>query len=318
MNPSRFPCYKMEEENAVFFYRWQLKPNFWNAKGDRLSTVRIWDRPTWNREQLNLPLLRQVLEKVAVDSISLEIVCQPQCSWSQLEDSLWLKFCETIQCCLPNLRILHLHSPQFFGDAKCKVLLEHLPTELTHLELAFTREDQPLTLHQFCTSFPKLEELKIVEYDMLSVAGSEILTESLRQLCQLKKVTLRSMTSENVEDVWRPVFAALRSNRHLEEVTITGVWHNYLAEAGEQEARKESVCWLTEETEALQFGPRLNQAKKKFLSGKSLTKGDFVRAIVSVRDRLDCLDYLLSGVDPNLYAQQAVRDENELLITSRK
>ena len=54
--------------------------------------------------------------------------------------------------------------------------------------------------------------------------------------------------------------------------------------------------------DAIQYGPLLNEAKRQCLSTDSVTVDDFVAALIMVRDRIDCLDYLLSQTDPNLYA----------------
>ena len=65
------------------------------------------------------------------------------------------------------------------------------------------------------------------------------------------------------------------------------------------------VCDL----DAMQFGPRLNEAKRSCLpSGfdRPVTIEQFVGAIVAVRDRVDCLDYFFCQVDPNLYATSAL------------
>ena len=297
----------MTEDSVVFFFRHQLKPDFWyNGDGDghkrRIGTVRIWDRITWNRHPLNLSTLESVLEgSVMVDSTCLEIVCdETQSPWKAMPDSIWNRFCELLQRHLPNIKRLHLHYPHALGDSKCKVLLKHLPSHLTHLELAFVKGDLPETLQALGGTFPSLEELKMAEYDELTVNGGKQLASSLRQLTKLQKISLRNFSSENVKDVARPIFDAIRCRSHLKEVSISGLWHNYIGSG------REPVYWLAEEVDALQFGPRLNQVQQEFLSKESLSLPDFVNALISVRDRVDCLDHIISKVDPNLYAKQAI------------
>ena len=112
----------------------------------------------------------------------------------------------------------------------------------------------------------------------------------LTAMPNLTSLVLKNLGVSQGGESWQPAFDLISRNHTFTEVIIT--------DAG-LEANKD-------QTEALQYGPRLHAAKQQYLKQPKVTTEDFVEALVSVRDRVDCLDRLLSTTDPSLFARPAV------------
>lgn len=123
--------------------------------------------------------------------------------------------------------------------------------------------------------------------------------DTLQQLQCLRTLKLSNLTGDNSSQAWAPVLDAIRRNPLLEDVFVTGRYYDIV------NGETEILYWGADKLEPLQFGPRLNKAKQQFLSKVTISAKDFVDALISVRDSVDCLDHLLSQTDPNLYAHQA-------------
>ena len=122
----------------------------------------------------------------------------------------------------------------------------------------------------------------------------------LASLPNLRKITLWSLPDVSYKGGWERLVAAFQSREQLEEANIFQGNTSY----GDRVVTPMSE----EELDAIQFRPRLNDATANFASGGRFPESleEFVNAVVSVRDREDCLDYFFSSVDPNLFAPSAI------------
>lgn len=286
------------EEDCVFF--------FYNLNGECV----IRDFPSRGSETpLTLSSLEAALQQTCIQKApptQLTICCLKTNTWKPLDnDVIWPRFCQIIANTLPYLKICFVDHPHRFGDEKLRTLLEHLPPQIEELVLWILNGEIPLSMKQIGVSLPQLEVLEICglhSSDCASIAESaRVLAGTLRNLPRLRSVQLEQLTAENARRVWRPVFDVIQQNPLLETVTIGHPFYDI-----DESGKVEVLDWGSEDLDPLQFGPRLNKAKQMFLSTESLSLEDFVQALISVRDRIDCLDYLISQTDPNLYAWQAL------------
>ena len=167
----------------------------------------------------------------------------------------------------------------------------------------------PLKLHQlgsWLDSLVSIDVEKAIHARRISSTRGESesicsfncsLAQTLQQLTNLRKLHLKHLIL-GAQEHRKPLVDEISRSAHLLEVKSENLFGwpepNTTATLGHEELQK------------LQFGPRLNQAKKEFMSGKTITTSDLVNALISVRDRVDCLDHLLSEVDPTLYAVPAI------------
>lgn len=175
-------------------------------------------------------------------------------------------------------------------------LFHRLPSQLTGLKMyIFDHEVAPILLHRILAFFPNLEELIISfcvsKSDEIPTEARNNLANSIASLPSLKQIQLYFGLSQAHRSDWGTVVQAVRSKPILETVIFN--------DSGKATS--------PEDREAMQFGPRLHKARRGHdVRDPPKTLSEFVEAITAVRDRVDCLDYFFSQVDPNLYAPVAI------------
>jgi len=242
----------------------------------------------------------------------LEISCESRHTWKKLNTGHWERFCRTIQECLPCIRALHISYAMHLSDHQWACLFKHMPSQVSKL-LIQNVGDLPLTFRQIGISLPRLQHVTMAgppitgkdsyRLHTVTLTSCHILATSLEQLTLLRKVYLDMVLTESKE-CWGPVLKTIGKNPNLEEVMFNEGWR-----------RRNDGILMTSVTdrrvlEDLQFGPRLQEAKRLHLSlpaaGDSkharFTLEQLVEALISVRDRIDCLDYLIREMDPSLFA----------------
>ncbi|CAB9520420.1 expressed unknown protein [Seminavis robusta] len=313
---------------AVFYFRYE----------DSEDTVYLYDDSFWDdaqeghdtadEEPLTVSQVQSQLLSIVHPPISrLHVTCEQPNTWKALnETSTWREFCQAIQQCLPHVTRLEVEQPHNLSDAQCVALFRHLaPNSLTHLTMNVIGGNLPGMFRQIGRSFPQLQELILMgnadwemdedgfEYhSVMDDTNGQCLGDSLHCLSKLKKVSIAQFVTCNPQVFWEPVWSAIRSNPNLQVVQFRGGYHFCEDQDGEAYSFEE---FPVEEDilNDLQYGPRLNQAERDCLrmdetekEASSFSLQQWVEALISVRDRVDCLDYFLSTTDPNLYAWSAI------------
>jgi hypothetical protein len=265
----------MTDTDGLFYFRYN--------GGNR--TIYLQDSSYWGsdsnpppgEERLSLSELHQALRSsssLGVDG--LQIRCGGRFSpWSALDEPTWRDVCRLLQTHLPRVTSVQIVAPNSggLGDEKCRMLLQHLPRTLRRLKIGLVHGDLPLTFEQIGQSFRQLQELRLTggvfwepAYTPQRNGTGRILAQSIQQLSQLRVLELSDIVSMDGRMFWGPVFDVIRTTPSLEEFQ----GEKFFREVVHGELRK--VRW-----------------------GK-------VEALIAVRDRVDCLDHLLSNSDPGLFA----------------
>ena len=288
-----------------------------NYNGDERSNG---DESTGIKEEhLTLGQLRSKLEDLDAEHvIRLDICCESLNTWKRLTDDYWEQFCRTIQKCLPCLKTLNIEHTYYLSDHQWACLLLHMPAQLSTLTLSDIRIS-PLSFQQIGISLKMLQELVLVgDFSVFDPVVKclppdccQIIADSLEELTVLRRLTIGNMRTINPKESWAPVLKSIRKNARLEQVRFDPGW----TRENNNVVRYPLDPQVMED---LQFGPRLQQAKRQYLSGhpETLTIEQWVGALISVRDRIDCLDYLICEMDPHLFARQVLSSSNEARVRS--
>ena len=246
--------------------------------------------------------------------------------------AIWTPICRLIQECFPGLKsvLVDMNMEQKPGIQTWEILFEHLPTDLSKLAIALGTipirgSTETLPFLHIGSSFPHLLELTL-RYHLvcfgrsLSLESCKDLAQAVKALPLLKVLCVRHVPMENPEESSKHLVDVIRRKASLVRVDFDGGYKLLdPLQAREERLRGQDVDTMgylslrrhrldEESVEALQFGPRIQQAKLHLNQedARDSTIEQWVKAISSVRDRLDCLDYLFSSMDPTLYAPAAI------------
>lgn len=223
--------------------------------------------------------------------------------WSSSRDSvpvIWMQLCSFVRQASPELRAFGATFDPKIEDQEWALMLELLPRHLS--ELCITTENgNPVAYQQIGRCLPKLENLVVYHGDGCPLAvARKILPQVVCHLPVLKRLTLWNLPVTNQGISWKSLVCAIQSREDLEEVNV---FQGYTPQG-------RAINPLSdEELDAIQYCPRLNEAKRKHVPAGAVVPSrveDFVEMVLAVHDRIDCLHYFFLQVDPNLYANAAV------------
>ena len=244
---------------------------------------------------------------------------------------VWTAFCELLHEFYSDARSFSIACPLFHpviglpptlvsSDRRAATLLRHLPRQLRKLSIVpFSTGigdfDAPLMMRQIAVSFPQLEEV-VLKGEDISEGGSfacvslltfEELANALADL-PINRLTFSQLfMNDRLGECWDTLLAIAEAvGPRLESLTVDTLYHWNWGE-GVTGGFIDHQPNHPEVLHALQCYPRVNQAKQHhFPDGNTPTRKEWVEAIIAVRDRVDCLDYFLTHVDPHIYAEDAI------------
>lgn len=212
---------------------------------------------------------------------------------------VWAQLCNFVQEVSPQIFAFSTTLSPQIDDKEWAALLQQLPSTLQELTIT-TERDTPLAYEQIGRSFPDLQSFLVHHGDGCPLfVPREKLPMVIGALPALRKITLWNLPEVSYQISWQQLVSSIQSRQDLEEANI---FQGYTPQG-------RAVNPLSdEELEAIQYRPRLNEAKQQLVADGNLPDSleEFVDTIIAVQDRVDCLDYLFSNVDPNLYAPAAV------------
>lgn len=241
---------------------------------------------------------------------TLVLYCFHKDAWDRFDGDSWQAFVTTLETNLPSINRLCVVGPNKLGDHKLAAILDCMPSSLTSLGLFGMEGELPMTFKQIGLSLRALQQISLVgayNEPFMTLGGGNVLAKALKALTNLKCIQLLQIGADNetkARTAWKPVFDAIRSNAELMDVSVDDLWWCETGPTGETT----KMQFPEEDMAPLQFGPRLNQAKQRYLSGEQpVSVDDLVNALISVHDSVDCLNHLLSQEsDPTTYAKQAI------------
>ena len=276
-------------------------------------------KPKWSLSKLQRVLLATSNGSCMSRQATTLVVDTLEGYWSFLEKEDWRQACQAWAQALPNVACLQIHHAEHLQDWKWAELLHHFPN-ITSLTFRCVG-----TMVETCQRIGELKQLECLALmDDRSARSSgrgispeccEALAKSLRKLRKLSKLTLANLIVQQVGPCWGPLLKAIRDIPTIAELDINGGWHQRpIAPFAGAPRICQGITLSANNMEKVQYGPRICEAKKKYLTKINPEDGsemepsleDWVNAIISVRDRMDCLHYLMSESDPNMFAVPAL------------
>jgi hypothetical protein len=253
--------------------------------------------------------------------------------WNVLPENEWTLFCSFLQT-LPDLylqiktRRKKALSASLLSQSKLFTLLEHAShAKRLHFGVLGNSHAQSFS---HLIKFESLQELVLedasIEGEALELSWRvwKVLAESLLP-ASLERVVLRNVAFVSVlwdpapQPCWLPLVQSLSRISTLQYVQFDHcqVYSKGIRERvnddGETEMTAdksplEPLCLPVELEQIMTFYPRLNQAGIGPLIDKRETSTimEWVEAMVLVRDRVDCLHFILSSMDPTVFARAAL------------
>ena len=225
-----------------------------------------------------------------------------------LKRNNWSAFCNIIMRATSSMGIqcvnLRIRDHEGFCDCQ-RQLLEHLPPDLLRLQCSRGFLDtRTVCKHAWVVPCLRLQKLRFQNIS----AEDDDLAGCLQGLPALHILALESVASSNYSK--KRFINTIRGNPNLREVSAKYLSWEY-GTTNDGEPIQINRPWAEEEYEALQFGPQINAARRlvgiKPIDDNNekyaVTLKDFVRLLAAVNDRVDCLHYLLSTMDPAICFQ---------------
>jgi len=323
----------------------------WNLAKLKYKLQRHENNNTSNHKDVSTPPPTPLSPPPTTTSLCIDAL---EGIWNVLSDQDWHCVCETLVQTLPNVTTLQLHHAEHLDDVKRKELLEHF-SRITKLQIKQVGGTMTETFRWIGTMH-NLSHLCIKEDGSarstsagLSPECCKVLAESLFKLPKLSSLTLENLILQDVSPCWTPILKSIRSIPTIADLSINGGWHQYSLLDGNNNNNNAmngnffgannmagpTICQRIQlsatNMEKLQYGPRICEAKDKYLNkqkrkmecnddnNKSEANEpilrDWVDAIISVRNRIDCIHYFMTQMDPNMFAipamEAAKAKENE-------
>ena len=282
----------------------------------------------WYRNENIANIARRIQDDDGLEAEILYFQCSgDDMDMALLSDDDWTLFCEAVATNLPNLRSLFITKSDYFlddskWDSKWEELLLSVPN-LKSLQISGIGRKRVKTMSAL-SSLQSLEELTMHKFHFTYWKTYDALARSLLSLPSLRRITLESVNFVRFLYVdiepdpdhvpppsERQLLTALNQMSNLEDARFHGLWNiyaEYYPTMDHMQARPEWPLNLEDEYR-LQFFPRLNKAGWKTLRERGLenaTVEEFVEVLIKVRDRFDCVHYLLSETDNDMWATAAI------------
>ena len=272
-------------------------------------------RSKWTSSATTIPenlesALQQFASQYTITSLMITVSAEYSDKGDFLVDTFWVDLGKTIQKCLPHLQRLFMFKRGRVADKHWVTVLQHMPQSLTTLSMFDADDRDESTVVKIGASLKQLRVLEIrfvstagTDQKEKAIAGKRKLADLLSSLPCLRKVTISGLKAAKSEDL-EPIIAALQCNPRLEGVRLRVRGWDSVTDGGG--STQELIT--PQQLEAIQCGPRINAAKRKFFvqGDDEMTREQWLEALISVQDRFDCFSYFLSLVDPSVLAGPAV------------
>jgi hypothetical protein len=276
-------------------------------------------RPKWSLAKLQKKLLQKFSQTAT--TLTMDAL---EGSWDLLSPHEWTQVCQTLAASLPNITCLRIDYAEHVSDGHWAILLQHF-SSITRLEIIHMGDFPETCRTMGAVLASTLQELSLQDEPYaartsavgLSSECCTNLATSLKQLVHLRRLTIQNLIVQDVSPCWKPLLVTIRSLPTIAQLQINGGWHKKQTIGQERGGAAPPIPRVTcrriplsaHNLERLQYGPRICAAKELYWNGKkgdALALEDWIHAIVAVRDRIDCVYYFISEMDPNMFAKPAL------------
>jgi hypothetical protein len=258
-------------------------------------------RPKWTLTQLQQTLVGRF---AGCTTLMMDVM---EGSWERLSIEDWKRVCQALAASLPNLTSIEATYAEHLSDNKWAALLACFPN-LASLKFkhvgSFTETFRVVgTLkHLECLSFTD-DACARTSGSGLSPVACVALGKAFLQLKSLSKLTLRFLIMQDPRPCWKPLMQSIRQIPTLETCWVNGGWQ--MRTIGIHPGASVIFNRINLDASSLanmQYGPRICEARKLHLQDPDAPLENWISALAEVGDRIDCVHYLLSQMDPNMFA----------------